>query len=104
MTFCLESEQDMDAIFQAASRYDRRSRPEQKPYRFLTFEECKQLTGHAKVIGSDGRVATVAITSNHASKRGTWVRVGWKFGMYEFGKEEISQQTPNSFFVCEVLQ
>lgn len=89
--------------FSAVSRYDRRSTAQEGTYRFLTLEECKSLSGRVLALGADGRVAQVHITSVKTWKTRPDVRIGWKFGLYEYGAELITPDAPNDFFVVEVL-
>lgn len=87
--------------FKASSHYDRSKNPEVKEYEFLTLEECKHLSGHADVVDKNGKIAHVRITSMKTWKTRPDVQVGWKYGMYEFGKELITCDADNRFFVKE---
>lgn len=87
--------------FVATSRYDRSSKPEEKNYRFLSLQECKELKYHALAIGRDGRIANVKITSVKTWKTRPNVKIGWKFGLYEFGQELLTSDDDNKFFVVE---
>lgn len=86
----------------ASSRYDKSKNPEVKEYRLLTLAECKALHGHALVLDRNGRVARVAITSVKTWKTRPDVRIGWKFGLYEYGNDLITSDSDNTFFVMEV--
>lgn len=87
--------------FKAASRYDKKST--EKEYRLLTLEECKKLSGHCDVIDRNGKIAHVKITSLKTWKTRQDVKVGWKFGLYEYGQELITNDSDNRFFVIEVI-
>lgn len=88
-------------------RADRRVHPQQVTYEFLTFDECKALASesHCDVLDRYGRIAMVKITSVKTRKtRPNELLIGWKFGMYEYGKESISKlddlgKSDNRFFV-----
>jgi hypothetical protein len=86
----------------ASSRYDKSKNPTKKEYRFLTLEECKKLSSHAEAMDQHGRIARVAITSIKTWKTRIDVLVGWKFGLYEYGKELITCDNDNRFFVASV--
>lgn len=90
------------STFDATSRYDKSKHPAVKTYRFLTYDECKALSGHADAIGNDGRIAHVKITSVKTFKTRPEIQIGWKFGLYEYGKEYICRDADNHFFVTEV--
>jgi len=94
----------MQETFEAVSRYDRHANPEKKCYRFLTLNECKALDSgnHAQILDQFGRVAEVKITSVKTWKTRPDVQIGWKFGLYEYGKELITQDSDNRFLVTEV--
>ena len=92
----------MSGTFLAASRYDRSANPEKKQYRFLTLAECKSLSGHAETIDRHGRIADITITSVKTWKTRPDVRIGWKFGLFEYGQETITRDEDNRFFVVEV--
>lgn len=88
--------------FTAISRYDKSTHPTTQNYRFLTLAECKALSGRAQAIDRHGRIANVKITSVKTWKTRPDVRVGWKFGLYEFGQELITSDSDNTFFVLPV--
>lgn len=90
--------------FQAAMRGDRHAQPETKTYRFLTLEECKLLTGKVLVRDNYGRIGQVKILSVQTWKTRPDVKVSWKYGLYDYGKELITQDADNKFFVTEVQQ
>lgn len=87
--------------FTAPSRYDGKN---VMTVRFLTQQECKELSvgAHSLALGEDGRVARVKITSLKTWKTRTDVEIGWKFGLYTSGKELITEDEENKFFVKEV--
>lgn len=89
-------------MFTASLRSDKRVNPEVKSYRFLTLAECKALHGHCLVIDRNGKIANVAITSVKTWKTRPDVKVGWKFGLYEYGQELITSDFDNQFFVLEL--
>lgn len=91
-------------MFTASLRSDRHVNPEVKSYRFLTLEECKSLHGHSLVIDRNGKIANVAITSIKTWKTRQDVQIGWKFGLYEFGKDTFTCDDDNNFFVTEVTE
>lgn len=91
-----------DKIFKAALRNDKHAKPELKEYRFLTFDECKALSGHSLVIDKNGKIASVAITSVKTWKTRQDIRIGWKFGLNEYGSELIKTDSDNRFFATEV--
>lgn len=74
--------------FKACSGYDRRKNREEKEYRFLTFQEAKQLdnVSHAKVLDRNGNVREVKINGRVK----TWktrpgdIDIPCKYGMYEY--------------------
>lgn len=88
--------------FTASSRYDKSNNPQTKTYRFLSLQECKELSGHCDVIDRNGKIAHVKITSIKTWKKRNDVKVGWKFGLYEYGQELIVTDKDNAFFVIEV--
>lgn len=90
--------------FCASSRYDYRKEQAQRLYRFATLEECKHLSGTVNALGKDGKVANVKITSLKTWKTRPDVKVGWKFGLYEYGQELITKDDDNKFFVIEIPQ
>lgn len=70
-------------------RSDRRKNPERVAYEFLTFEECKNLgsESHCHILDNNGKIAQVKITSVKTWKtRPNELLIGWKFGLYEYGK------------------
>jgi hypothetical protein len=89
--------------FQAAYRSDRRTYPAKRSYRYLTVAEVKALQpgSRVKVLDQNGRVAEVKITSIKTWKTRPDVQIGWKFGMYEFGRETFRMEDDNFFFVTE---
>lgn len=81
-------------------RSDRRKNPEKIAYEFLTFEECKNLGSHSYVLDTNGKIAEVKITSVKTWKtRPNELLIGWKFGLYEYGKQEVTAERSNDFFV-----
>lgn len=88
--------------FKAALRSDRHAIPEEKTYRFLTLAECKSLHGHCLVIDRNGKIVNVAITSVKTWKTRSDVQVGWKFGLYEYGKDTFASDDDVRFFVTEI--
>lgn len=73
-------------------------------WRFLNLAECKSLPVGRRVEVYDvrrNRIAHVKITSVH-----TWVtrpnncEIGWKYGLYDYGKVKIDQYHSNDFFVA----
>jgi len=90
--------------FEAVMRGDRHIRPEVRTYRFLTLEECKLLTGKVLVRDVHGRIGQVKILSVQLWKTRPDVKVSWKYGLYDYGKELITQDADNKFFVVEVKE
>lgn len=83
-------------------RSDGRKNPESVEYELLSFDECKKLAieSHCDVLDKNGKICRVKITSVKTWKtRPNELLIGWKFGMYEYGKEEINPDNPNEFFV-----
>jgi hypothetical protein len=90
--------------FQAVMRGDRHARPETKTYRFLTRDECKLLKEKVLVRDQYGRIGQVKILSVQVWKTRPDVKVSWKYGLYDYGKELIATDSDNKFFVAEVQQ
>jgi hypothetical protein len=90
------------STFTAKLRSDKRKNPEMKVYRHLTIAECKALHGYAMAVDRHGDIARVQITSIKTWKTRPEFEVRWKFGMYEFGRELITRDEDNRFFVIEV--
>jgi len=81
-------------------RSDKRKKPDQHSYRFLTYDEVKaQGYGLTKVVDRDGKIADVRITSIKTWKRKATLRVSWKFGMYEYGYEDVEPDQQQQFFI-----
>lgn len=73
-------------------RSDRRKNPESVEYEYLTFDECKALASesHCHVLDKNGKICQVKITSVKTWKtRPNELLIGWKFGMYEYGKYPV---------------
>lgn len=98
----IAKEKEKMNTFETTSRYDRSSKKETKQYRFLTMDELKEIGSHAQVIDRNGQIANVKVTSLKTWKTRSDVLVGWKFGLYEYGKELVTEYSPNEFFVTEV--
>ena len=87
----------------AQSRYDKSKTPELKEYEFLTLSELKNnLSSHVLILDKNNRVARVLVTSIKTWKTRPDVKIGWKFGLYEYGSELITSDSDNQFFVKEV--
>lgn len=86
----------------AKSRYDKSKSATESEFRFLTLAECKQLSGQATVLDLHGQWAHVKITSLKTWKTRPDVRIGWKFGLYEYGQELITCDDDNHFFIVSV--
>lgn len=92
--------------FKAARRGDRHVTPETVEYRYMTAEEAKHLSsgGTADILDQHGRVASVKV--NGTPK--TWktrphdVDVPWKFGLYEYGKEEFRAGRLTTLLICRI--
>jgi hypothetical protein len=54
------------------------------------------------VCDDNGRIAEVKITSVKTWKTRPDVGVGWKYGLYEYGRETFTPTRENVFFVSEV--
>ena len=87
-------------------RSDRRKNPETVEYEYLTFDECRALAheSHCHILDQQGKIAQVKITSVKTWKtRPNELLIGWKYGLYEYGKESIVGNDPeargNAFFV-----
>lgn len=87
--------------FVARLRSDRRKHPEMRNYRYLTFEECKNLSSHCLVCDDHGTIAEVKITSQKAWKTRPQIEIHWKYGLYDYGYETIYPDRPQCFFVVE---
>jgi hypothetical protein len=78
----------MDTLnFKAAKRGDRRVKPEEKTYRYLTFEEIEKLSAGESVMVLDSvhKVASVKITSIKKWKtHPNEIKISCKFGLREF--------------------
>lgn len=89
--------------FFASRRSDRHANPVKGQYRFLTLEECKSLHGRVDVLDRNGQVCQVSITSVKTWKTRPDVRIGWKYGLYEYGQELITCDADNSMFLFEMI-
>lgn len=94
----------MDNTFTAKLRSDKRKKPEMKEYRFLSFDECKQLSSwdHPLVIDRFHNIVSVKITSIKTWKTRPEVEIRWKYGLYEYGSEMVYPDRQQEFFVIEV--
>jgi hypothetical protein len=78
----------------------------------LTVEQLKTLSGGDRVllgVGNDKshpeQVRGVKVTSVKTWKRDTSrVRIGWKYGMYEFGTVEVTGEQTSRVFICEEVK
>lgn len=82
-------------------RSDKRAKPELVNYEILTFEECKALTGHSKILDRHGKLANVKITSVKSWKRRpSEIEVRCQFGLYEYFTIRIDRENnPNTELV-----
>lgn len=70
---------------------DRHAHPEEHAFHYLSYDECARIgTGqHVLARRLDGKVAQVKITSIKRWRTRPDIRIGWKYGMYEFGNFTI---------------
>ena len=89
-------------MFKACLRSDRHVKPEMKEYEFLNLAECKNLRDSCLIVDPQGKIANVRITSLKTWATRQDVQIGWKFGLYEYGKELITTDENQMFFVRKV--
>ena len=88
----------------ANKRNNRHANPEKREFRFATLEECKKLHGRVTVLDTLGDWCEVSITSVKTWKTRPDVQIGWKYGLYQYGKELITSDLDNHFFVIPTEQ
>lgn len=93
----------MAKTFFARSGYASRHTEAKREYRFLTLEECKNLTGRVPFLDADDRVREMKITSVRTYKRRPDVVVRWKYGLYVYGQRVLRSDEDNNLFIVEVL-
>jgi hypothetical protein len=92
-----------NTTFEAKLRSDKRKSPEMKQYRRLTFQECKNLSGHSLYLDRFGQIATVKITTIKTWKTRPEIEIHCKFGMYEYFQDTIRPDDLDRInFVVEV--
>lgn len=86
-------------------RSDRRVHPQIVSVHYLTYDEVLTLRvgQHAYVSDDNGRLAQVKITSIRTWKRKADVKIGWKYGLYEFGSETVTPEGKQLFFVSDPM-
>lgn len=86
-------------MFETTLRSDKRKSPTMYKVEYLTYDECKVLGSHAKVLDKNGKIADVKITSVKTWKRRADVEIHCKYGMYEFFSETVTPDRQQSLFV-----
>ena len=95
----------METTFQAIQRSDvKRKNAVKRDYRYLTYDECKVLSGHSLVTDRYGNIAQVLITSVKTWKTRAEIRIGYKYGLYEYGSiTMVNANSTQDMFCIEVL-
>lgn len=84
----------------ASLRSDKHKNPVMREYRHMTYGEVKTaLPSHILILDLNNRVVTVKVTSVKTWKTRPTIRIGCKWGMYEYFTMDIEPGTDSGILM-----